>query len=240
MKGSHLPAAARSRRCRGTGGGAGHEGAVGARDVRGGQVQHPAARHQEPGGPGLGAERPVAQVSVGDGEVAPALVRRKLRGLGRLQFRSQAWVAPALLAFQLLPLAEERPGEKRPGPFAQDEVAAARPGAAGRRRPWQEADSGGMAENPRLSGGAPCGSLLLLRQEGKRAVSLSPLTYPERRGARAAEPPCPPRVEEGGQRELGLPAVDAEGKERLSAGHPLAPGSHASRRSGGPAWCGRC
>lgn len=82
MKGSHLPAAARSPRCRGAGGGGGgaserasDEGAAGGRDVRGGQVQHPAARHQEPGGPGLGAERPAAQVSGGDGEAAAAAPR---------------------------------------------------------------------------------------------------------------------------------------------------------------------
>lgn len=65
-RGAHLPPAGRSPRCGGAG--SGDEGPAGGRDVRGVPVQHPAARHQEPGGPGLGAERPAAQVGTGGGD----------------------------------------------------------------------------------------------------------------------------------------------------------------------------
>lgn len=61
------------------------------RHVRGGQVQHPAARHQEPGGPGLGAERPAAQVSAGTGGGCPG----SLPELGKLRHPCpSAWQDP--------------------------------------------------------------------------------------------------------------------------------------------------
>lgn len=183
---------------------AGDEGAAGACDVRGGQVQHPATRHQEPGGAGLGAERPAAQVSGGRGEAAGVCFPGS-GGSGAPRCATASRGRAAAAAGAPLPL----PGGA--GPAAWE--------AGGQAR--------GAVASPRLSGGAPRGSLLLRRREAKGRVRASPHL--------PGGAPCPPPRGQGrpGEGSGAAPLLTAR------AGAPRGTGSLSgfppSLRSGGPA-----
>lgn len=200
---------------------AGDEGAAGACDVRGGQVQHPATRHQEPGGPGLGAERPAAQVSGGRGEAAGVCFPGS-GGSGAPRCATASRGRAAAAAGAPLPL----PGGA--GPAAWE--------AGGQAR--------GAVASPRLSGGAPRGSLLLRRREAKGRVRASPhlpggAPCPPPRGqGRPGEVSCslsgfPPSLRSGGPAGEGCPPPRAPfaGCAAARAGPHGSPG--LGRRGGG-------